>query len=117
MSPLHRLITCCALFSFVTVHNEVAKVMFLQACDCPQGGGGVVCSGRVSVGGGSVLGRCLLPGVSASGGVCSVLRQPPPRRDSYCCGWYASYWNAFLFENSSSKRTFNLWKDRGNRKV
>ena len=23
-----------------------------------------------------------------------ALRQTPP--DSYCCGWYASYWNAFL---------------------
>ena len=21
----------------------------------------------------------------------------PPRRDGYCCGRYASYWNAFLF--------------------
>ena len=21
----------------------------------------------------------------------------PPPADSYCCGWYASYWNAFLF--------------------
>ena len=21
----------------------------------------------------------------------------PPQADSYCCGWYASYWNAFLF--------------------
>ena len=25
-----------------------------------------------------------------------VLRQNPPA-DGYCCGWYASYWNAFLF--------------------
>ena len=22
---------------------------------------------------------------------------PPP--DGYCCGWYASYWNLFLFKN------------------
>ena len=21
---------------------------------------------------------------------------PPPPADGYCCGWYASYWNAFL---------------------
>ena len=27
-----------------------------------------------------------------------ALRQTPP--DSYCCGWYASYWNAFLFIHS-----------------
>ena len=24
---------------------------------------------------------------------------PPPTADSYCCGRYASYWNAFLFGN------------------
>ena len=23
-------------------------------------------------------------------------RHPPGSRDSYCCRWYASYWNAFL---------------------
>ena len=22
---------------------------------------------------------------------------PPPLGDGHCCGWYASYWNAFLF--------------------
>ena len=22
---------------------------------------------------------------------------PPPPADSYCCRWYASYWNAFLY--------------------
>ena len=22
---------------------------------------------------------------------------PPPQPDGYCCGWYASYWKAFLF--------------------
>ena len=32
-------------------------------------------------------GGCLVPG--------GVWR--PPLRDGYCCGWYASYWNAFLF--------------------
>ena len=108
------------------VRNEVAKVMFLQVCVCPQGGvcsGGClvpgVCSGGVpgpggrgvpgpggvcsrgvpglggSTLGGSALGRCLVLG----GGVVSqdALRQTPPGRDSYCCGRYASYWNAFLF--------------------
>ena len=32
-------------------------------------------------------------------GVCipASLRQTPPPVDSYCCGLYASYWNAFLF--------------------
>ena len=34
-----------------------------------------------------------------------ALRQtpPPPKADGYCCGWYVSYWNAFLlyFTNSA----------------
>ena len=25
---------------------------------------------------------------------------PPPHRDGYCCGWYATYWNAFLLSIS-----------------
>ena len=32
---------------------------------------------------------CLLPG----GCVCV---DPPPKADGYCCGWYTSYWSAFL---------------------
>ena len=36
-------------------------------------------------------------GVQAQGGVSQhALRQTPPA-DGYCCGRYASYWNAFLF--------------------
>ena len=35
-------------------------------------------------------GGCLVPG-----GVCG----DPPPRDGYCCGRYASYWNAFLFSS------------------
>ena len=31
--------------------------------------------------------------------------QAPPL-DGYCCGWYASYWNAFLFQ----KRTLSVGK-------
>ena len=43
--------------------------------------------------GGLLPGRCLLPGgVPAWGGVWR-----PPGADGYCCGRYASYWNAFLF--------------------
>ena len=53
---------------------------------------GGVCSGEVSALGGVCLGGCLLRGV------CSALRHPPPRRDGYCCGRYASYWNAFLLK-------------------
>ena len=68
-------------------------------------GRGCVCSevsapgGVCSLGGVSALregvwsGGCLLPGV-----VCSLggLVETPPQ-DGHCCGWYASYWNAFLF--------------------
>ena len=32
---------------------------------------------------------------------------PPPPVDGYCCGWYASYWNAFLCLNLFTKaKTF-----------
>ena len=51
-----------SLMPIVTVRNEVAKVMFLQACVCPQG---EVCSGGCLLPGG------LLLGVSVPGGVCS----------------------------------------------
>ena len=44
----------------ITVRNEVAKVMFSQACVCRRGGGGV-----------SGPGGCVVPGRSAPGGVCS----------------------------------------------
>ena len=27
----------------------------------------------------------------------------PPGADGYCCGWYASYWNAFLFSMHERK--------------
>ena len=70
-----------------TVRNEVAKVIFLQVCVCPQGGGawlggsgpgGVpgprgVCSQEVPAPGGRVWsGGCLVLGGSApEGGVCS----------------------------------------------
>ena len=56
--------------------------------------------GEVSAPGGGLL---LGWGGSAPGGLVSehALRQtPPPRRDGYCCGRYASHWNAFLFVTS-----------------
>ena len=42
--------------------------------------------------GGLLLGGCLLPG----GCVCSQGGVWRPPCDGYCCGRYASYWNAFL---------------------
>ena len=51
--------------------------------------------------GGLVLGGACSRGVPAPGGVWSggcPVKTPAPSRDSYCCGWYASYLNAFLFQ-------------------
>ena len=40
-------------------------------------------------GGGWCLPQCML-------GYTAPLGQTPPPADGYCCGRYASYWNAFL---------------------
>ena len=58
-------------------------------------------SGGVPGPGGSAPGG----GVPALGRLVSqhALRQTPPRRDSYCCGQYASHWNAFLSRKHSSR--------------
>ena len=47
---------------------------------------------------------CLLCGVPAPEGVCE---DPLPKADGYCCGRYASYWNAFLFKHVSNKSARN----------
>ena len=66
-------------------------------------GGGVSAPGGSAPRGVSALGRGSAPGgVSAPEmgcllpGVCLV--ETP--RDGHCCGRYASYWNAFLFEKN-----------------
>ena len=53
------------------------------------------------------------------GGVCSAgacLRgcvEPP--RDGYCCGWYVSYWNAFLFWLCAhANKVFPNWLNNDN---
>ena len=51
-----------------------------------------------------VLGGCLVPGLylvpggarSWGDGIPACAEADPPGRDGYCCGRYASYWNAFL---------------------
>ena len=49
------------------------------------------------------------PGPHPGGGSQHALRQIPPP-DGYCCGWYASYWNAFLFcYVAPSNNTWNSW--------
>ena len=37
-----------------------------------------------------------------------ALRQTLPPSDSYCCGQYASYWNAFLFYIFKDRFFFNF---------
>ena len=92
----------------ITVRNEVAKVMFLHvsvilstgegaipaciagdipACLAAGFRGGVACSW-----GGLLPGGCLLQGGLLPGGY-----GEPLKANGYCCGWYTSYWNAFLF--------------------
>ena len=100
--------------------------MFLQVSVCPQGGGipaclaggipaclaaggcllpGCACSWGCLFWGVTVLVGCLLWGVPDLGNVCSRGVPAlggggggdcPPPVDGYCCGRYASYWNAFL---------------------
>ena len=86
----------------ITVRNEVAKVMFLQACVCPQGGclllGGVSAPRGVSAPGGGV-------------GIPACTEAEPPGRDGYCGGRYASYWNALLFLH---KKIDAIYSEQGN---
>ena len=71
--------------------TKFAKVVFLHVCVCPQG--------RCLLWGwGSAPRGDLVPGdLVPEGGACSRGVWRPPR-DSYCCGWYACYWNAFLLK-------------------
>ena len=84
---------------FITVRNEVAKVMFLQVCVCPQGG---LLRGGCPVPRWGVLVRGVVPGprggLLRGVGIPAWTEADHPGRDGYCCGRYASYWNAFLFE-------------------
>ena len=58
-----------------------------------------------------------------SRGVCSrgvvsqhALRQTPPGRDGYCCGQYASYWNAFLLLKNTLHLIQSDWVNYFNNK-
>ena len=73
------------VISIFTVRNEVAKVMFLQASVCPQGGSGVSASVHAGIIPLSPTRSRHRPGADTP-------------RYGHCCGRYASYWNAFLFQ-------------------
>ena len=91
----------------ITACKHSLRRLCFYRCLSVHGGGGVwsqvevPASGGVCSGGGLVLrgvscpGRCLVPGG------CLLLGGPggDTPRDGYCCGWYASYWNAFLCLN------------------
>ena len=78
--------------------------VFTGVCDSVHGGGvsapGGAWSGGVPGLGGVCSRGCLGvmpgPGGSAPGGGGCLVETPS---DGYCCGWYASYRNAFLFFN------------------
>ena len=82
--------------SFFSVHNEVAKVMFLHmSVHSVHGGGGAI---PACIAGGipaclaaGLQGGCLLRGGLLPGGW-----RPPQKQTATVCGRYASYWNAFL---------------------
>ena len=93
-------LTSIYFYSVITVRNEVAKVMFLQASVCPQGGGGW-CLPQC------MLGCHPLPGADTP----TPEETPPPRADGHCCGRYASYWNAFLLWICFLPVKVNYWWD------
>ena len=88
------------IFGMFTARNEVGARLYFHrhVWFCSQGGawswgGCLVLGGEPGPGGGCLVpgGRCLVLGGPGPGG----LVETP--RDGYCCGRYASYWNAFLF--------------------
>ena len=118
---LHKLhtttIICFSIkFKFITTRKRSLGQGNIFTGVCLSTGGGGACSrgvpapwGVPAPGGclvqeGGCSGGCLLWGVPAPGGggawsggclVWGCLVETPPQ-DGYCCGWYTSYWNAFL---------------------
>ena len=109
---------CDAQFIMDRMTDTCENITFLQLCwravtniYRPQRSWGKVIfsPGCVILFTGGVKGPrgCMVPGGGAwsrvevhGPGGCLVLGGPsggPPPRDGYCCGRYASYWNAFLF--------------------
>ena len=110
LSPVAFIIDCSFKNNcFITVRNEVAKVMFLQLSVCPQGGVCLsACWDTTPPGTRHPPGsRHTHPGISpplpqsrhppGPGPPPPREQTPPTGADGYRCGRYASYWNAFLF--------------------
>ena len=84
--------------------TKLRRLCFYRCVSVHRG----VCSrGVLGPGGVSARGGLLPGGAWSWGDVCSrrigipacteADTPCPPRRDGYCCGWYTSYCNAFLF--------------------
>ena len=90
-----------------TSYWNVFLFFIFTACKRSLGQGNIFTPACHSVHrGGLLLGGCLVPGGLLSG---RCLVETPP--DGYCCGRYASYWNAFLFwwkntENFNTKAVY-----------
>ena len=87
----------------ITTHKHSLRRLCFYTCLSVILFTGGACSG----GGSAPRGwGCLLPG---GGGVCAPPTHPP---DGICCGRYASYWNAFLFNcvfhNCNSLRNWHF---------
>ena len=67
--------------------------IFTGVCDSVHGGGCLLSGGSGPGGGGDVCSQ----GVPGPGGVSGPGGVPGGDPPGYCCGRYASYWNAFLF--------------------
>ena len=118
--PLQRTVRILLKCILVTVRNEVAKVMFLHLFVCPQGGlpqcmlGYQPSPREQTPPGADTPPRADTPpgadtpppwGSRHPPSVDTPREQAPtPPADGYCCGRYASYWNAFLFIDNNAFR-------------
>ena len=118
----------------ITVCNEVAKVMFLHLSVILSTGGGICLSAcwdttppppgpgsrdqahppgtrHTPLGPGPPDQAPPPRGQVPPGPDTPPDQTPPPRsRDGYCCGRYASYWNAFLFYSFSTSFLHVMFK-------
>ena len=101
---IHQVLHCTGLLAVIftaRIRSLGQGYMFTGVC---LSTGGCACSGGVSAPVVPVPGECLLPGGCLLWGGGLVETPDPP--DGYCCGQYASYWNAFLFSHLFSEILF-----------